>query len=150
MAHKFKEGDVVELTHRDYPYGKGDLLRITQKRDTDQVFTIDVERISDGRAAWVFTQNIKLHKKASKTWDTLAPGDVIHRHGIKHRVLDVLENCVLFESAVHTSGVGIARKADWKEEGWKIEGAEEEPRELTLKEIADKFNIPVDELRIKD
>lgn len=90
----------------------------------------------------------------NRTLDDLEVGDIlVDDDGDETKVLGVLGE-VIFRSRINEFGVfGIGYTVtELKDEGFKLKQEEqpEDTTELTLKEVADKFNIDVDKLRIKE
>lgn len=85
-----------------------------------------------------------------KTLDNLEVGDVIENDGYERKIVDVLPNSyVIGSNDDNEVVVGILSKKIIKELGYTVK-QEEKVTELTLEQVADKFDIPVDELRIKE
>lgn len=147
MAHKFKVGNRVIVKD-----GDGVVRRITTYADRDSIFPYNLE----GLKASYSDDELEPYKK---DWDTLEVGDVIlppKRGGsVQYRVLGSLEEVAFVVSdrrkANETGGSPIAIwKEQWKLLGWTVKGAEEdEVTELTLDDIAEKYGIPVELLKIK-
>jgi hypothetical protein len=139
----FKVGDKVEfIVNYSLSCQKGTKATVTE---VDVDIITGVTDTENGFSCWPSRL-----KHIEKTWDTLEAGDMITTANIEPReVYDVLPNTVIFRSH---NGETIIRTKKWLQgAGWTIKGAEEDtPTELTLEEIAKRFNVPVDKLRIKD
>lgn len=93
---------------------------------------------------------------SSKTWDTLEPGDHLTLgmtlHQQHYKVIDVLPNSAIIQymgPGGKETDLMVRELALFKENPqWSIRG--EQKVTLTLNEIADKFNINVSNLRIKE
>lgn len=149
---KYKVGDKVRRVFKD---SIGAEIHVITSVDEGSTYPYTLD---DYVIAGVHFKDSEL-KRAEKTWDTLEIDDVIYlKHNkTKYRVLDVMKNTFIAinSRAPLTTGIErtpfVGRKDAWKASGWKIEGADEDKTtELTLEEIAKKFKIPVDKLRIKD
>lgn len=147
MTNKFKLGDKVKIKNNS----DKQIHTITSISKTNIAFPYE---ISGKTARW---SNYELELVTEKTWDTLEVGDELkiksqYRDEEVNRVLAVCGETV----ALSTSTNHHAFSSWWTKEEliackYMIVGAEEEnATELTLEEIAKKFKIPLDQLRIKD
>jgi len=158
----FKVGDKVVLTDAaleeddlDSYSSKGFVHTITKDQDEDGDYRLDVEGDPDD----YFYANEKQIIKAQKTFENLEVGDtIIYNGGYSseqvHTVEGVVGNVVFVlppeatGDSIETYTVNYLKESD----EWVLPESEkeEEKTELTLKEIADKFNVPVDQLRVKE
>lgn len=97
-----------------------------------------------------FSYNSSQLKPAPKTFRTIEVGDIIvNKDGDEAKVLEVGENGFLRSLFGYFEEVGsyfLFQEAERKD--WTIKGAEE-PKEVSMDEIAKAMNIPVEKLKIK-
>lgn len=139
---QFKVGQKVQLV--------GDVCFSASDGDIVTITRCDNERISfecgNGDRCSHSIQYFKILPK--KTWDTLEVGDIlVYKDGAisARRVLAIIDEVVALASG---SGVMWYVLANLKN-SWTIKGAVT-TKQLTLDDIAKKFDIPLDQLRIKD
>lgn len=85
--------------------------------------------------------------------DNLQVGDVIVRDEQEYGIIGVFGQVVLSVDITRASGrdsVDVDTIPGLKSNGWRVKGEESEVKELTIAEIAERLNVPVDQLRIKD
>lgn len=85
--------------------------------------------------------------------DNLQVGDVIVRDEQEYGIIGVFGQVVLSVDITGVSGresVDVDTIPGLKSNGWRVKGEEPEVKELTIAEIAERLNVPVDQLRIKD
>lgn len=138
---QFKVGQKVQLV--------GDICFSASVGDIVTITRCDNERINfecgNGDSC---AHAIKYFKAAENTWDTLEVGDIlVYKYGAisARRVLAIIGEVVALASG---SGVMWYVLANLKN-SWTIKGAVT-TKQLTLDDIAKKFDIPLDQLRIKD
>jgi hypothetical protein len=86
----------------------------------------------------------------SPSIDTLVKGDVVvDKDGDTRKVFAVMDE-VFLPSIGHVKASGWFHKEKAKEECWRVVTEDDEHTELTLQQVADKFGVPVEQLRIKD
>ena len=79
-------------------------------------------------------------------------GDIlVDRDGLKRKVLARLESLVFISVVDNYEKAGsFCTTQEIKSVGWKVESQPvPEPRVLTMNEIAEKFELPVDQIRVK-
>jgi hypothetical protein len=140
---KFKVGDLVKVT--GCAHGGGGLNR-------DKPGTIEALEGIDDHCYLVSNDGCEPEpfretelELVVRTMDNLQPGDILVN---KEAVL----GNIVFTSDTDDSVLSYYIVERMKEEGWTLKGSTPEPEvaELTLDEIASKFDIPVEKLRIKD
>lgn len=128
----FKKGDVLELVRDDHT----ECPEFSRVGHTDRMY--------------FFWRNLE---PLTKTLDNLEVGDVLeNEHGFERKVLAALPGAYLLS---HHDKIESAY--DWytpynlKEAGYILKNQPQDYTiELSLQEVADKFGIPVDKLRIKE
>lgn len=104
---------------------------------------------NDNQLHWFNASDLR---PVEKTWETLEQGDVLVNG---NRDFDLVVQGLVGEVIIAVSKddnmARVGSTTELKDNGWKIKDATEpETVELTLSDIAKKFDIPVEKLRVKD
>lgn len=152
---KFDVGDRVVVNDRAYAnVGKhGVILRILAGYGS-RAYGIVHAKLDDGTTITYWEYKLD---KEENSMDNLTKGDIIlDSDGDKVKVLEVFGDLVaLSEYGPENSGAH-KRFSTWrtvdqlKDEDYKVPAEDQGNVELTLEEVAEKLEIPVDKLRIKD
>jgi len=141
----FKVGDIVELVQNYGSFKIGDKAKVIGVRDsysTTENGLLEIENDS-GNTAGIFGSRVKLLSGLSR-------GDVLEADDARYtkEVLHVLpDGIVVTQDSDDLEIHAYANEAELLGDGWKKETT---AKEYTLKEIADKLNIDVTDLRIKE
>jgi hypothetical protein len=129
---KFKVGDRVCNSYAEYT-----------------VDHVDGGRVYYTGGGYDMERTVTLVKSATPSLDNLSVDDVVvNDDGEEFTVVGVFGRLVFVEDGNgHANGYFTVKEL--KDNDFTVIGAEEALTELTLPEIAEKFNIPTDKLRIK-
>lgn len=91
------------------------------------------------------------YKLKEKTMDNLQNGDVLENadYNYDREVQGTIGKVVIVTDTDDDNAAFYAPK-QLTQDGWKLKGTEPELTEVTLQEVADKLNVPVEQLRIKE
>jgi hypothetical protein len=159
LKNRIKVGDKVRAAKGKYnpcSHLKDDGLNI------EEIMKVDDEGFSINGCRHDYGQDGYLDLNPSPSWETLKKGDFIERDGEKRKVLGVLEDLVFVsrDDNFDKSDGYYYLKSELISNGWKVVGATapEEMTEISMRgrcfivsmdEVARKFGIPVERLRIK-
>lgn len=147
--YPFKVGDRVELIEEYCDLPKG--YQFTVGGVYSSVLAVNQGMVTGGECGAVFGRRLKLVEE--NNMDNLQAGDVIVRDEQEYGIIGVFGQMVLSVDITRASGrdsVDVDTIPGLKSNGWRVKGEEPEVKELTIAEIAERLNIPVDQLRIKD
>lgn len=86
-----------------------------------------------------------------KTMENLQVGDILlNQNDTECEVFAVLGKVVIVNDGDDDKYTATYIIEELINDGWQVKGTEPEVKEVTLEEIAEKMNIPVSQLRIKD
>jgi len=122
-------------------YSKDDILELVEDDNSNNPL---FKRISDGVQEYCSLNRLEY---AEKTWDTLRQGDVLEKEGLSDYTVQGTMGEIVFYTWDENGSLSTLTAL--KSAGRKIK-QEQETTEVTLEEIADNMNIPVDKLRIKE
>ena len=151
---KFKAGDMVkvlESTSGTFEERKlvGKVCKI-HAYDPEYDYSYPYKVWNEDESEWFQFKESQL-ELATKSWDTLQVGDVLVEGGEEQTVLAVIGGVVALSEVSEQEMLDSWRsKKSLQESGYTIKAAEEDITELTLEQIAKKFKLPVEKLRIKD
>lgn len=142
----FKVGDKVVLSRRF----RDGYYTITNIGDTGVVRSIsgsnvDVILDKNGRIGYwksedadLVNTTVYVHKTIS--YERKVLGSFTNRNGNEYLVIEDQDDGVM----------SLRLKQDLEDDGWAIKSNAPEVKEVTLSEIAEKFNVSVDQIRVKE
>lgn len=145
----FKIGDAVRLTQ----LGKSWDATIVAMDDRGRGRFSKWSHGYEGACFWGQGEAGLTITKKENDMDNLQVGDVIVRDEQEYGIIGVFGQVVLSVDITGVSGresVDVDTIPGLKSNGWRVKGEEPEVKELTIAEIAERLNVPVDQLRIKD
>lgn len=154
---KFKVGQKVKVVNNYNPSNSkkkamvGKVCEIKGVGPGHTEFTYAVWNEDKSDWWWFREQDLQA---VERTLDDLVVGDILVNGSKKNKVLGLVGQIVFLSLAniFDMSSNNINTVQELKKYGYTLKQEEqpEETTELTLKEVADKFNIDVDKLRIKE
>lgn len=96
------------------------------------------------------TSNLEKIMKSLDTPETLEHGDVLVNEDFDYRrriVQGVIGQAIITIDDESSQTALVLSPTELKDNGWQLE---EDTTEVSVEQIAEKFNVPVDKLRIKD
>lgn len=152
---KYKIGDKLKVKkgceHMCISYGNssGEYIIITEVSDDNYYY--DVYRCGKKVRDCFNCLTDEYLEPFEKTWDSLEIGDVIiDNYSNEAKVLAVLGDVfymIMFDNFNNVGDWHTKKQA--KVFGWKIKQPEPEIIEVSMDEVAEKFNVPVSQLKIK-
>lgn len=137
---KYKKGDIVQITVGAY---EGTVAKVIK----EEKFGALVETTA-GIRYYVAYSDLAPRELS---WDTLFAGDVLQsRRGEYIIVLGILGELVFLSNFSNKEYAGgIYTKKELQDAGYTIKGTTKETLELSLEEVAEKFGVPVEQIKIK-
>lgn len=153
---KFKAGQKVKVVSNSDPCIKSKQLMVGKVCEIKFIDNSDIYPYSvwnEDKSNWWWFIESDL-QAVERTLDDLEVGDILVNGDEERKVLGLLESLIFtsdnidFDSASST----VWTVKQLKIHGWSLKQEEqpEDTTEISIQEIADKFNIDVDKLRIKE
>ena len=145
--NKFKVGEKVRATKDCLPIKKGVIYTVKETSMGILFIGVDFRNSCVCSHTW---------EKIEKTWDNLAEGDEINDYGSIRTVLGICGRVILLSTCDNKDSAAgcFYTKEELINRNYTIVQPKTEEKvektELTLQQIADKFNLKVEDIRIKE